>query len=293
MNHWVGFGVLAMSLAYSALAQNAPQSASPTLPGTAPAAAAPPPAPARGATINAATGQVVPGTVAPEVLRAQAQAGAVTNRAALLATNVNPALSRSIAGAAAAAPSKITPVQMQNINRLDVELNRLAIANRDPADQQRALVELLQAAPVGNTRPAPASIARLGASLAGVTRTLNLTAAQRRQLAIDLNLALNSANLSPTEAQRVLADARTLLQGSAVANPQGTEQLLAGLEGIVNQLQGTTGQAAASQPAPGTVSNPGVTPAPQPAFPAAQGGQNAAGQTGQGSGAGTVPPVSP
>ena len=113
-----------------------------------------------------------------------------------------------------------------------------------------------------------ALIGRLGADLAAVIRTLNLTAPQRRQLAIDLNMALNSGNLFPVEAQRVLTDARTLLQGSAVNNPQGVEQLFAGLTAMVNQLQGSVAQArrparAATRARPARPANSGWTKRPR------------------------------
>jgi len=169
---------------------------------------------------------------------------------------------------------------MQNINRLVLDLHGLELTTRDPAEQKRSLMETLSAAPVGNVRPAPALISRLASELATVLPTLNMTAPQRRQLAIDLNLALNSGTLSAVEAQRVVADARTLLQGSSVNNPQGVEELFAGLTAIVNQLQGSGNQTTSAQTG---------TPA-QSARPAAppntttQAGQGGAAQTGQGAG---------
>jgi len=177
--------------------------------------------------------------------------------------------------------TNITPVQMQNINRLDLDLNGLGLATRDQAEQQRALIETLQAAPIGDTRPAPAAVVRLGKDLATVIPTLNLTAAQRRQLAIDVNLALNSGSLSPIEAQRVLTDVRTLLQGSMVNNAQGVEQLFAAMSSIVNQVQGAVAPSGAGQTA--TAGEPQAAPNSSSATPT-QAGQSGANQTGQGSG---------
>jgi len=152
---------------------------------------------------------------------------------------VTPATRRpSLAG------SSITPVQFQNINRIAVELNTLSTPLRDPSVQQRALVETLHAAPVGTVKASEDMINKLGQSLAQVLPTLELTAAQRRQLAIDLNLALNSGGLSAAEADRVKADARSLLAGSAVNNTNGVEQIMQNFTSIISDSQSRSGQQA-------------------------------------------------
>jgi len=271
MKIWIGIGLgIALVTTESAGLAQAPQTpaaaASPTTTAPATAAAA---SPGLGATINAETGQVVPGTVAGQGVPA---AAVLTNRA--------------LAGRPAVAipppRSNITPAQMQNINRLVLDLHGLELTTRDPAEQKRSLMETLNAAPAGDVRPAPALISRLASELATVLPTLNMTAPQRRQLAIDLNLALNSGNLSAVEAQRVVADARTLLQGSSVNNPQGVEGLFAGLTAIVNQLQG---QGSGSQTTPAQTGT-ALRSAPPLASPdtTTQAGQGGSAQTGQGAG---------
>lgn len=166
--------------------------------------------------------------------------------------------------------SSITPIQFQNINRIAVELNTLSTPLRDPSAQQRALVETLHAAPVGTVKPSGDMINQLGQSLAQVLPTLDLTAAQRRQLAIDLNLALNSGTLSAAEAERVMADARALLAGSTVNNSSGVEQIMHNFASIISDTQARSGQQASGSSTNTTTSS--------------QAGQAGTSQTGQGSG---------
>jgi len=66
----------------------------------------------------------------------------------------------------------------------------------------------LQVAPIAALRPSAETINQLGSNLVAIVPSLKLSAQQRRQLAIDLNLAMNSGNLSPAESQRVI-DGRT------------------------------------------------------------------------------------
>jgi len=159
---------------------------------------------------------------------------------------------------------------------MDVELNALSLPGRDAAEQQRALTESLLAAPMSSVRPSTESVSRLGATLTRVVPSLNLTAAQRRQLAIDINLALNSGTLSPAETQRVLADARGVLQPRNPNNTAGVEQLMGDLNGVISELQGKGGDT--SQAGPVRTAPPGSL------GPSTQTGQGGGSQTGQGTG---------
>jgi hypothetical protein len=245
--------------------------------------------PQAGVTINAATGELVRAPAAGP--------GTTTNAAgtALAPTNALPAgatATRPGTAGASTNRSNITPVQLQNINRLAIDLNGLGLATRDPVEQQRGLIETLKAAPIAPIRPAPASITRLGESVAAVVPSLNLTAPQRRQLAIDLNLALNSGNLTPVEAQRVIADARAILQRSAAQNPDGVDRLLGALSGVVAEVQASVAQATSGQSDAGSppASTPGVTQPPVPNPSQTEAGQGAGSQTGQGSGGSPTEP---
>jgi hypothetical protein len=177
------------------------------------------------------------------------------------------------------AGSSITPVQFQNINRLAVELNTLSTPVRDVPAQQQGLIETLQAAPVGQVKPSNEKIARLGNSLAQALPTLQLTAAQRRQLAIDLNLALNSGSLSPGEAERVMADARAVLLGSTASNAASVEQIMGNIGSIVAEAQSNAGHQ--------------TNVAAKPASAPTQAGQAGGSQTGQGSGTSSNPNPTP
>lgn len=239
--------------------------------------------PQAGVTINAATGALVT-TPASGV-------GTPTNAAgtALAPTNALPAGAADTRPGTAGAStnrSKITPVQLQNINRLAIDLNGLGLATRDPVEQQRGLIETLKTAPIASIRPSPESITKLGESVAAVVPSLALTAPQRRQLAIDLNLALNSGNLTPVEAQRVIADARGILQRSAAQNPDGVDRLLGALSGVVAEVQASVAQAAPGQNEAGTApaSTPAALQTPAPNSSQTEAGQSAGSQTGQGSG---------
>lgn len=252
--------------------------------------------PSAGVTINAATGLPVTSPTEEQLAAGTSTgltnaigSGALTNTAGVASglTNAASPAARAGTNSATASQSNITPVQLQNINRLAAELNRLALPSRDAAGQQRRLIENLSAAPIAPVRPAPQSISKLGVALVAVIPSLNLTAFQRRQLAIDLNLALNSGKLTPLEAERVMTDARTLLRRNAVQNPEGVQQLLVTLGEIVSDVQATLAQAA--RPAADAAAAPQANP--QPAEPAApvQTGQGGRSQAGEGSGS-YVPP---
>ncbi|MHC1769198.1 MAG: hypothetical protein AB9869_33770 [Verrucomicrobiia bacterium] len=279
------FTFLATAGLAAVLAQNQP---SPT-PATPPASPLGEPnptstVPQSGATINAGTGERV---TAPN----SEQAGA-TNAAGTAAP-------RGTAGSATTTTStnrsNITPVQLQNINRLAIDLNGLGLVTRDPAEQQRGFIENLKAAPVSSVRPSAGSIERLGESVAAVIPTLNLTAPQRRQLAIDLNLALNSGSLTPAEVQRVIADARGILLPGAAQDPDGVERLLAALSGVVAEVQASVTQARQGGSAGASTSptadrpTPAGTPQLDPA--ATEAGQGGGSQIGQGSGGSPPPPA--
>ena len=190
-----------------------------------------------------------------------------TNAAALARTRVN----TNVTGR-----SSITPAQLENINRLDIGLAELGTGSRDAALQQRALLGTLEQAPIASIRTSPQSISKLGATLATVVPSLGLSPLQRRQLAIDVNQALNSGSLLPSQAERVIADARRLLQLNLARNPQGVEQLIGELSTLVSQIQGALAQ---QNPQNGQESVVQVEPGSAPT----QTGQSAGSQTGQAS----------
>lgn len=268
------FSLIAAAGLTTIVTQNIPPASPPASPLGQPAPTST--VPSGGVTINAATGAVV----------TNAAAGATTNITGR--TNVATRPAAPGVGASTAGRSNITPVQLQNINRLAIDLNALGIASRNPAERQRALIENLNAAPLAAVRPAADSVAKLGASLASVIPSLNLTAAQRRQLAIDLNLALNSGNLTAEEAQRVITDARNLLQPSAVKNPDGVEQLLNALGGIVAEVHAGR-QSVTQPPDQGLVDQSGAQSTSGESSSPAEVGQSPGAQSGQESGA-SVPP---
>lgn len=216
-----------------------------------------------GATISALTGQVIP----PPANSSQT----ATNSPTRVLPNPAAAAAQANTHAFVTNRSRITPAQMQNINRLVVDLNALSLPSKDTVEQMRGLRQTLTAAASSNARPTDASLSQLGSALAAVVPSLNLTAPQRRQLAIDINLALNSGSLTAEEARRVVADAQGLLHGSAVKNPDGVGHLMDSMAAIVAELRNNSG------------SQTGAIPAETPASI----GQPAESQTGQGAGAST------
>jgi len=240
-----------------------------------------PVSPTTGATTagSAAAAQMVPGVVAINLGTGQPVSASDWAAAAAASTNMQqlpgPRTGALRPAAPAATRSNITPAQLQNINQIDIALNALGLPGRDASGQQRAFTQTLQAAPLARVKPSPDAIAKLGSTLATVVPTLNLTAPQRRQLAIDLNLALNSGNLTSGEAERVIRDARALLQGSTVNNGPGVEQLMGNLTAVVSQAQASVaGGNAAGTTLPGS---PAAT----------QAGRSAENQTGAGGGSST------
>jgi hypothetical protein len=142
--------------------------------------------------------------------------------------------------AVASGRSNVTPVQLQNINQLDVALSGLELEApvSNGAGQTPNLQATLEHAPVGKVRPSKQAIDGLAASLKRVVPSLHLPGAQRRQLAIDLNMALNSGNLSPDQAQRVVTDIRGVLGGSSFGNPNGVNELTRQISDLVSNTQG-------------------------------------------------------
>jgi hypothetical protein len=103
----------------------------------------------------------------------------------------------SVAGPTNTVPaprSNVTRAQLENISRLEVAFNALELPPRSGSNYQAALIEALQAAPITEVRPPPESITQLGTRLAETVPSLGLTASQRRQLAIDVNMAINSSD---------------------------------------------------------------------------------------------------
>jgi hypothetical protein len=229
-------------------------------------------------------GQVAPNTAvtAPGQLATNTTAAPLTNNAPVI--RVAPTALPGATNAAAAGRSNVTPQQLENINRLDIALNAVRLPTRDQASQQQALLETLRTAPIGKTKPAPDILDKFGATLAEVVPTLNLTAQQRRQLAIDINMAVNSGNLSSVEAQRVLADARSLLQGSTVSNRRGVDDLVQQLSSVVSNVQSNSRRDSSTS----DVANNRTNPSPETATGA---GQSAGPQSGAGSGSSHVPPA--
>lgn len=211
-------------------------SSTPAVPGQA--AAVPPPAqPIPSSSNPNVTLRQVPGPGAPLYIEVPAESSTTPSQ--------NSVQEQS------ASKSKVTPAQLQNISRIEVGLNALALPPASATDQRQRLLETLRAAPIAHVRPPSESIGELMNRLETVVPSLDLTAPQRRQLAIDLNMTLNSGNLSREESQRVLADARSLLQGGALNNPEGVNQLIGSLQKIVSQVQSQVaknGQSSENQP---------------------------------------------
>jgi hypothetical protein len=128
----------------------------------------------------------------------------------------------------------ITPPQMENINRLTGALLRVGLPTIDTRDQYWELLEVLHQAGVSSVQPPAAAISQLARNLVTVLPMLNLTADQRRQLAVDINMIVNAANLPAGGGGRVLADARGILQGTG---RPGADLLLNNLEAILAQVQ--------------------------------------------------------
>jgi hypothetical protein len=186
-----------------------------------------------------------------------------------------PGTAAGVTNTVAGGRTNITPEQLGNINRLSFALDGLGLPNRNQVDQNREIVEVLKAAPLGPIRPPEASILMLGSNLVEAVPMLSLTAAQRRQMSIDVNLALNSDKLTSTSAQRVIDDVRTILEQSPVQYPGRANELLGSLTTVVGELQAAAGQGMASVPAAAS---------PNPNSSTRQVGQGAGAQYGQGTG---------
>jgi hypothetical protein len=151
----------------------------------------------------------------------------------------------------------ITPAQLQNINRLSGALLRVGLPTIDLIDQQWELLEVLQDAAVSPVRPRQESVMELARNLSTILPMLRLTAQERGQLAVDINMILNGANLPPNAAERVLADARSILHGQGRGPRPGADLLLNNLQTILAEVQPEHG-------APGVTGADGTLDAPLP-----------------------------
>jgi hypothetical protein len=102
----------------------------------------------------------------------------------------------------------------------------------DPIEHQFELFQVMHDGLVAPVHPPNRLIFDLARNLVRVLPAMNLTSSERQQLAINISMILNSANLPPEGVTRVLASARNILTGPAQEPRPGGYLLLSNLQGI-------------------------------------------------------------
>jgi hypothetical protein len=148
----------------------------------------------------------------------------------------------------------LTPADQAQINRLVQNLNILRSGGRVTIGNRQQLISGLRTAATGPVQPSDVLLTRLANNLFSTVPRLNLNGTQLTQLAVDLHRILNSASLSPAEAQLALADAQRLLtfNRTSMQQPLVTQQsqaILNDLAAITNELQREAAGAAPAAPA--------------------------------------------
>ncbi|MBM3833427.1 MAG: hypothetical protein FJ403_09165 [Verrucomicrobia bacterium] len=147
----------------------------------------------------------------------------------------------------------IAPIQTQMMNKLIADFTAIRPGTPATPAQRQALINTLrsiEAGPYfGNVSPAldqlrPRVAAKL--SLETATKLVDdliaawpakgFTPQQRAQLALDLSRTVHSANLTQTEVQLVVNDARRILQSAGI-RPEAIETLTNDLMAIVNEVK--------------------------------------------------------
>jgi hypothetical protein len=128
----------------------------------------------------------------------------------------------------------------------------------------------LMASAAGPVRPNDQSVNTLTSGLMALLSQGNLTPQQRGQLAVNVNMLMNSSALSPAERQVLIQQSRAIIPTNSV-NPQIIRTLESGMLSIAGDFEqtgGATGQT--GQPLPPPAGSPGVIDRGQSQIPAAR-----------------------
>jgi hypothetical protein len=154
---------------------------------------------------------------------------------------------------AGVATTPLSPADQAQINRLIQNLNILRSGTPMTVAGRQQLIAGLRTASTGPVRPSDVLVTRLANNLFTVVPRLNLTGPQLNQLGVDLFRIMNSAGLSPADAQLALSDAQRLLIVPG-ADAQQAQVVLNDLTAIMTELQ----REAAGARAPGAQGLPGT-----------------------------------
>lgn len=145
--------------------------------------------------------------------------------------------------------AKMSPAQQQNVQKLMNDLNTIKAGSQVTPQQIQKLQQDLFNMVDGATKPSQQSVQELATDLANVWADGKITPKEQKELMDDVYAILNSANISVSEAEAVIADAQTILQASGLS-ASDVQTISNDLKAIANELQKNTSTTTSSKKFP-------------------------------------------
>jgi hypothetical protein len=147
-----------------------------------------------------------------------------------------PPVAPGAAASATNAPRGIDPAQQANIDKLAADFSDIKTGVRVPLDQRQQILADALVLAKGAAKPSGQSLTNLVKDLALAGQSVKLKDPGPAQLARDVNIVVNSLNLSPGQIQPVIIAARNVLLTSGVPEDD-YKPVVADLNAIVTELQ--------------------------------------------------------
>ncbi len=121
---------------------------------------------------------------------------------------------RSAAGAAKPAP---TPVQKQNLVKLQADLAAIQAGSNVTTTEKQQLAATLAACADGATKPSKASVQTLSDSLSSALSDKTVTTKEKARIAAAVQGVLTSASIPAAEVEALVASVQAVLKASGVS----------------------------------------------------------------------------
>jgi hypothetical protein len=147
-----------------------------------------------------------------------------------------PIISAPVQPAVPSGPQGISQAQQQNIDKLQNDLTAIKAGSEVSPEQKQLLATDLTTLAKGATKPSKNSLTKLANDLSAALADKNVSAKDQGPLAKALNIVVNSANISPTQAQAFIKAAQDVLTKSGVPT-QAAQTVGTDLKAIISELQ--------------------------------------------------------
>jgi hypothetical protein len=136
------------------------------------------------------------------------------------------------------APRGIDPAQQAKIDKLENDISGIQAGVRVPLDRRKEIMDDTAALVRTTIKPSPSSVSNLVThiALALAGKGVSFKDPAPAQLARDINVVVNSLNLSPGQVQPVIVAAQNLLRAATVPEDD-YKPIIADLKTIVTELQ--------------------------------------------------------